>query len=104
MHHSSDNNVHDELKHAHGSSATEIESLPTKRHNDLKNDEAVKVLDAYDGDRSWKIEEEDQLRRKIDYKLLPILVITYMLQYYDKAMLGQAVSRFRYCQNMLISI
>lgn len=92
MQHSSDDNVHSEHKQTYGPSATEIESLTTKAHDDLRNDEAVKVLDAYDGERSWTVEEENRLRRKIDYKLLPILVVTYMLQYYDKAMLGQAVS------------
>lgn len=59
---------------------------------DIHHDKAAKVLDTYDGDREWTKEEENRLRRKIDYKLMPILCFTYGLQYYDKAMLGQAVS------------
>jgi hypothetical protein len=74
-------------------------------HEDLKqtltvdtihNDEAVKVLAAYHGDTSWEPAEEKQLVRKIDKRLMTILCITYGLQYYDKAMLAQAVgSSFR---------
>ncbi len=57
----------------------------------LHNDEAVVVLHGYHGDQTWTPEEEKKLRRKIDWKIMPILCITYSLQYYDKAMLGQAV-------------
>jgi hypothetical protein len=56
----------------------------------LHNDEALKVLAAYQGDETWT-EEEKKLTRKIDRRLLSILCITYGLQYYDKAMLSQAV-------------
>lgn len=58
----------------------------------VHNDEAVKVIAGYHGDLDWTPEEEVRLRRKIDWKLMPILCATYGLQYYDKAMLGQAVS------------
>lgn len=54
-------------------------------------DEAMKVLATYSGDESWTDEEEKKIRRKIDRRLLPMLCITYGLQYYDKAMLSQAV-------------
>jgi hypothetical protein len=57
----------------------------------LHNDEALKVLAAYQGDETWTEEEEKKLTRKIDRRLLSILCITYGLQYYDKAMLSQAV-------------
>lgn len=57
---------------------------------DIHHDKGAKVLDTYDGDKEWTKEEENRLRRKIDYKLMPILCFTYGLQYYDKAMLGQA--------------
>lgn len=57
----------------------------------VHNDEALRVLAAYDGDESWTELEEKKLRRKIDWKLMPVLCMTYGLQYYDKAMLGQAV-------------
>ena len=58
----------------------------------IHTDEAMKVLASYTGDHEWTELEEKKLRRKIDWKLLPILCITYGLQYYDKAMLAQAVS------------
>lgn len=57
----------------------------------LHNDEAVKVLASYDGPQEWTPEEEKKVVRKIDRKLLSLLVLTYGLQYYDKAMLSQAV-------------
>ncbi|KAH7357504.1 major facilitator superfamily domain-containing protein [Pyrenochaeta sp. MPI-SDFR-AT-0127] len=56
----------------------------------VHGDEAVKVLAAYTGEESWTEKEETQVRRKIDWRLMPILCITYGLQYYDKAMLSQA--------------
>ena len=58
----------------------------------VHNDEALKVLATYAGDETWIEEEENKLRRRVDWKLMPILCLTYGLQYYDKAMLGQAVN------------
>lgn len=58
----------------------------------VHQDEAMKVLATYDGDQTWTDKEEKKLRRKVDWRLMPILCTTYMLQYYDKAMLSQAVS------------
>lgn len=60
----------------------------------LHQDEALKVLAAYTGEESWTPEEEKKLVRRIDFKLLPLLCLTYGLQYYDKAMLSQAVKSF----------
>lgn len=57
-----------------------------KRHTD----EAMTVLASYTGPQTWDDKEERQVRRKIDRRLLPILVICYGLQYYDKAMISQA--------------
>ena len=57
----------------------------------VHNDEAVKVLASYDGDLHWTENEEKALVRTIDFRLMPILILTYGLQYYDKAMLSQAV-------------
>lgn len=54
------------------------------------DDEAAKVLSSYDGPLTWTEDEERSLRRKIDWRLMPILCMTYGLQYYDKAMIGQA--------------
>jgi hypothetical protein len=61
----------------------------------LHNDEAVKVLATYEGDLEWAPEEEKKLVKRIDRRLLSILCATYGLQYYDKAMLSQAVSHRR---------
>ena len=58
----------------------------------VHKDEAIKVLATYDGDLHWTPVEEKTLVRRIDKKLMPILILTYGLQYYDKAMLAQAVS------------
>lgn len=66
----------------------------------VHNDEAVKVLDCYEGDHDWDPAEEKKIVRKIDRRLISILCCTYGLQYYDKAMLSQAVSHgrcFRSC-------
>ena len=60
----------------------------------VHQDEAMKVLATYDGDLHWTPEEEKVLLRKIDFRLMPILILTYGLQYYDKAMLAQAVSTY----------
>jgi len=57
----------------------------------LHNDEAVRVLAAYAGDETWTPAEEKKVVRHIDRRLLPLLILTYGLQYYDKAMLSQAV-------------
>lgn len=57
----------------------------------VHGDEAVKVLASYNGDQIWTEPEEKKLLKKIDRRLLSILVTTYGLQYYDKAMLSQAV-------------
>lgn len=58
----------------------------------VHTDEAMKVLAAYSGNQTWTAKEEKKVRNKIDKRLLPILVVTYALQYYDKTMISQAVS------------
>jgi len=65
----------------------------------LHNDEAVKVLANYTGPETWDQKEEKRLVKRIDRRLLPILCTTYGIQYYDKAMLSQAVMNvsFRWC-------
>ncbi|KAG9206280.1 hypothetical protein G6514_005005 [Epicoccum nigrum] len=62
----------------------------TKTVDTVHNDEALRVLAQYAGDTSWTPEEEKKLVRRLDRKLISLLVITYGLQYYDKAMLSQA--------------
>ncbi|KAJ5783075.1 hypothetical protein N7457_004849 [Penicillium paradoxum] len=56
----------------------------------VHTDEAFKVIANYSGDETWSEEEEKKLLRKIDWHLMPILCVTYGLQYYDKAMFSQA--------------
>lgn len=81
--------LHPELEKAALDQIEELHKVTTVET--LHNDEAVKVLAKYEGDFTWTPEEEKKLRRKIDRRLLSILVVTYGLQYYDKAMLSQAV-------------
>lgn len=58
----------------------------------VEADEAVKVLAMHGrGDEEWTADEEAKVVRKIDRKLVPIMFLTYGLQYYDKAMISQAV-------------
>lgn len=73
---------------------TEIED--TRTHDDeaaqkglksvdtVHNDEALKVLANYHGEEGWTPQEEKKIRRKVDRRLMPILCISYGLQYYDK--------------------
>lgn len=63
-----------------------------KEVDTVHGDEAAVVLANYDGDQEWTPAEEKALRRKVDWKLMPVMCVTYGLQYYDKAMLSQAVS------------
>ena len=64
----------------------------TQTVDTVHNDEGLRVLANYTGDPNWDEAEENKLRRKVDWKLMPVLCVTYGLQYYDKAMLSQAVS------------
>lgn len=57
-----------------------------------KNDEGLEVIAKYQGDEAWTDQEERNLVRKIDWRLLSILVLTFGLQFYDKALLSQAVT------------
>lgn len=79
----------------------------------VHNDEALKIIAEEHGSNEWDPSEEKRLVRKIDWKLLPLLCLTlvwlagnplvnrvanhchrYGLQYYDKAMLSQAVRTY----------
>lgn len=46
----------------------------------IHQDEAMKVLANYDGPEEWDEAEEKRVTRKIDKRLLPILMATYGLQ------------------------
>lgn len=65
---------------------------PLSTIDTVHQDEAMRVLATYQGPEEWTEQEEKSLRRKIDLRLMPVLCFTYGLQYYDKAMLSQAVS------------
>ncbi|KAF2426568.1 MFS transporter [Tothia fuscella] len=80
--------VHHEGANHHESILDDLKKTQTV--DTVHNDEALKVLAHYSGDQDWTEKEEKQLRHKVDRRLLSILCITYGLQYYDKAMLGQA--------------
>ncbi|KAL4799232.1 major facilitator superfamily domain-containing protein [Aspergillus venezuelensis] len=79
------NNVNHIEKTMESSPSAENKTMDTKH-----TDEAMKVLANYDGEESWEPVDEKRLVRKIDWRLLPLLCMTYGLQYYDKAMLSQA--------------
>lgn len=75
----------------HESTPQTLEDLKhTKTVDTIHNDEALRVLAQYAGDSTWMPEEEKKLVRRLDRKLISLLIITYGLQYYDKAMLSQA--------------
>ncbi|KAK5400878.1 hypothetical protein LTR06_011189 [Exophiala xenobiotica] len=61
-----------------------------ERIDTVHGDEAIKVLGTYSGDENWTPQEEKKLRRKIDWRLMPVLCMTYALLYFDKVMLGHA--------------
>lgn len=88
---------HAELKHSSTANSVEMSELKASKTIDtVHNDEAMKVLQNYSGDESWSPSEEKQVQRIIDWRLMPCLCATYCLQYYDKAMLGQAVRSLLY--------
>ncbi|KAF9883321.1 hypothetical protein FE257_003739 [Aspergillus nanangensis] len=64
-------------------------ATPHDMTNKSKND-AQLLVDTYTGAKDWSPSEEARIRHKIDRKLLTMLCCTYSLQYYDKAVLGQA--------------
>jgi hypothetical protein len=66
---------------AQGATPKGLEDLKHERTVDtLHQDEALRVLAQYAGDESWTEKEEKKLVRRIDMKLIPLLVITYGLQ------------------------
>lgn len=88
-----DDHVSEKAKSS-SSNLPEIENATTL--DTIHNDEAIKVLANYTGDETWTEKEEKKLLRRIDWKLMPILCVTYGLQYYDKAMFSQAVIAYSF--------
>ena len=75
----------------HESTPQTLEELRhTKTIDIIHSDEALRVPAQYAVDASWMPEEEKELVRRLDRKLISLLVITYGLKYYDKATLSQA--------------
>lgn len=69
-----------DIEHAkeHTPAATTLEDLQqVKTIDTVHADEAVKVLATYAGDEVWTEKEEKNLVKKIDRKLLPLLILTY---------------------------
>lgn len=59
-------------------STTTLEDLQQQKTIDtIHADEALKVLANYAGDEAWTEKEEKKLVKKIDRKLLPLLILTY---------------------------
>lgn len=78
--------------HVEEARAPAFEEKPKANIDNIRNDAAVNVLEQYTGNLEWSDVEEKHLVRKIDRKLMPLMFLTYGLQYYDKSMLSQAVS------------
>jgi hypothetical protein len=57
----------------------ELKHTPTI--DTIQQDEALRVLAHYAGDQTWTPEEEKKLVRRLDKKLISLLVVTYGLQY-----------------------
>lgn len=69
-----------EIKHTQEDTpaATTLEDLQKQKTIDTVHaDEAVKVLATYAGDEAWTEKEEKRLVKKIDRRLLPLLILTY---------------------------
>lgn len=59
-------------------STATLEDLQQQKTIDtIHTDEALKVLANYAGDEAWTEKEEKKLVKKIDRKLLPLLILTY---------------------------
>ncbi|KAG6001709.1 hypothetical protein E4U21_003887 [Claviceps maximensis] len=65
-------------------------TIELTRIDTIHHDEATKVLATFEGERQWTDEEERALRRRVDRRLLPVMCVTYALQFYDKNILSQA--------------
>lgn len=75
-------NLSEYEKNAGNHTPTGDEENGLKQIDTVHDDEAMKVLATYHGDETWEPLEEKKLRRKIDWKLLPVLCGTYGLLYY----------------------
>ena len=70
----------------------EITAAPdpnTAPRNELR-DKATEFLEAHGGDNSFTYEEERDVLRRIDYRVLPLLLGAYFFQQLDKSSLRYA--------------
>lgn len=75
-----------------------VEDMVTeaKEIDTVHQDEAMKVIATYDGDLHWTEQEEKALVRKIDFRLMPILIATYGLQCNDSTIDYAGAMKERY--------
>ncbi|KAF4439158.1 transporter [Fusarium acutatum] len=66
------------------------EEVKLSQIDTMHNDEALKVVVGYSGEASWTPEEEKRLVKKIDRRILVIVVITFGVQFYDKYLFSHA--------------
>lgn len=62
--------------------------------DEIRRDEAVQIIEDYiaaGGQQEWTEWEEKRLKRKIDWKLIPVVAVTMFFQLYDKNIMAQAV-------------
>lgn len=66
------------LAEVEAATAVELDNIDTI--DTLHDDLAASMLRNYTGEKTWNESEEKLVQRKIDYRLLPILILTYGLQ------------------------
>jgi hypothetical protein len=87
--------MHDYCIEAPLPTSKEVEQVkPERATGSLHQSEATTTSVLHHEQQGWMPQEEQNLIRRLDRVLLPLLVVSYGLQYYDKAMLSQAVSHW----------
>jgi hypothetical protein len=75
----------------HDGAAQTLEELKhTQTIDTIHQDEAIRVLAQYAGDSTWTPEEEKKLVRRLDRKLMSLLIVTYGLQYFNLSLFTHA--------------
>lgn len=65
-----------------------VVDVPLEKHQDA--DVALKFVEEHEGITFTK-EEEQAVLRKIDWVLMPLMFVSYCIQYMDKSVIAQAV-------------
>ncbi|KAG9502148.1 hypothetical protein J7337_004973 [Fusarium musae] len=81
---------HPSQDHIERVSSTVTASNKVEKIDTVHQDEALKILLDYDGDSIWSPDEEAKLVKKIDRRLLVILILTFAIQFYDKFLFSHA--------------